>query len=56
MVYVGGYTLQAAVEKIKGAGATGRWLEGKRIGRAYRFTGPVGHNGKSVDSTGPMAD
>jgi catechol 2,3-dioxygenase len=36
--------LQAAVEKIEAAGVTGEWFEGNGIGRAYRFTGPFGHN------------
>ncbi len=36
--------LQAAVERIEGAGVTGEWFEGNGIGRAYRYTGPFGHN------------
>ncbi|MGL4254976.1 MAG: VOC family protein, partial [Microbacterium sp.] len=36
--------LEAAVEKIEGAGVTGEWFEGNGIGRAYRFTGPFGHH------------
>lgn len=35
--------LDAAVQRIEEAGATGEWFDGHKIGRAYRFTGPFGH-------------
>ncbi|HEY8590495.1 MAG TPA: VOC family protein [Naasia sp.] len=36
--------LQEAVTRIEAAGVEGEWFDGPAIGRAYRFTGPFGHN------------
>lgn len=36
--------LQEAVARIEAAGVAGEWFDGFDIGRAYRFTGPWGHN------------
>jgi catechol 2,3-dioxygenase len=36
--------LDEAAKKIEAAGVSGEWIEQPGIGRAYRFTGPWGHN------------
>jgi len=36
--------LNEVVERVEAAGASGEWFDGYKIGRAYRFTGPWGHN------------
>lgn len=35
--------LEEAAKRIEAAGSQGEWVEGHKIGRAYRFTGPWGH-------------
>src|SRR5690625_7758397 len=32
----------AAVQRIEDDGVKGEWIDGQKIGRAYRFTGPCG--------------
>ncbi|BDZ44446.1 VOC family protein [Naasia aerilata] len=36
--------LQEAAKRVEAAGVTGGWVDGYKIGRAYRFTGPWGHS------------
>ncbi|RKT31655.1 catechol 2,3-dioxygenase [Microbacterium sp. AG1240] len=36
--------LDRAVQQIEAAGVTGEWIDAHKIGRAYRFVGPYGHD------------
>ncbi|MBB3157722.1 catechol 2,3-dioxygenase [Microbacterium proteolyticum] len=36
--------LEEAAKRVQAAGIEGEWFEGRGIGRAFRFTGPQGHD------------
>ncbi len=36
--------LEEAAKRVEAAGIQGEWIDGYKIGRAYRFTGPFGHD------------
>ncbi|MCZ4302509.1 MULTISPECIES: VOC family protein [Microbacterium] len=36
--------LEEAAKRVEAAGIQGEWIDGFKIGRAYRFTGPFGHD------------